>query len=68
MPSQREQESSEHSGVQSQLNMLSLIEENFEEEDEPDIEDYDDEDSDGLGAVSLPSTRHSTSFLEDLFE
>lgn len=32
---------------------LSLIEENFEEEDEPDIEDYDDEDSDGLGAVSL---------------
>ncbi|XP_027027588.1 cohesin subunit SA-3 isoform X1 [Tachysurus fulvidraco] len=68
MPSQREHQSSEHSDVQSQLNMLSLIEENFEEEDEPDIEDYDDEDSDGLGAVSLPSTRHSTSFLEDLFE
>lgn len=33
---------------------LSLIEEDFEEEeDEPYIEDYDDEDSDGLGAVSL---------------
>lgn len=32
---------------------LSLIEEDFEEEDEPDIEDYDDEDSDGFGAVSL---------------
>ncbi|XP_053505502.1 cohesin subunit SA-3 isoform X1 [Ictalurus furcatus] len=69
MNSRREQESSEHSGVSSQLHMLSLIEENFEEEDEPDIEDYyDDEDSDGVGAVSLPSTRHSTSFLEDLFE
>ncbi|KAB5554165.1 hypothetical protein PHYPO_G00047050 [Pangasianodon hypophthalmus] len=67
MPSRREQESSEHSDVQSQLHMLSLIEEDFEEEEEPDIEDYD-EDSDGVGAVSLPSTRHSTSFLEDLFE
>ncbi|XP_060757256.1 cohesin subunit SA-1 [Neoarius graeffei] len=67
MPRRKEQESSEHSNVHSQLQMLALIEEDFEEEDEPDIEDYD-EDSDGVGAVSLPSTRHSTSFLEDLFE
>ncbi|KAL7849918.1 hypothetical protein SRHO_G00192670 [Serrasalmus rhombeus] len=65
----REQYSpSEHSDIQSQLNMLSLIEEDFEEEEEPVIEGYDDEDSDYEVAVSLPSTRHSTSFLEDLFE
>ncbi|KAM9457338.1 cohesin subunit SA-3 isoform 1-T1 [Clarias gariepinus] len=62
----RDQDSSEPSDVHSQLHMLSLIEEDFDEE-EPDIEDYD-EDSDGVGVVSLPSTRHSTSFLEDLFE
>ncbi|KAL6475866.1 hypothetical protein MHYP_G00143650 [Metynnis hypsauchen] len=65
----REQYSpSEHSDMQSQLNMLSLIEEDFEEEEEPVMEGYDDEDSDFEVDVSLPSTRHSTSFLEDLFE
>ncbi|XP_049323894.1 cohesin subunit SA-3 isoform X4 [Astyanax mexicanus] len=54
--------SSEHSEVQSQISALSLIEEDLEEE----IVDYDDEDFEM--SVSLPSTRHSTSFLEDLFE
>ncbi|XP_072550432.1 cohesin subunit SA-3 [Salminus brasiliensis] len=65
----REQRSPEHSDVQSQLSVLSLIEEDFEEEEEePEMEDYEDEDSDFEVSVSLPSTRHSTSFLEDLFE
>ncbi|XP_066498043.1 cohesin subunit SA-3 isoform X2 [Hoplias malabaricus] len=59
---------SEHSDVQSQLHILSLIEEDFEKDEDPVIEEYDDEDSDSEVAVSLPSTRRSTSFLEDLFE
>ncbi|XP_062874982.1 cohesin subunit SA-3 isoform X2 [Trichomycterus rosablanca] len=68
--SRKEQQSSEHSDVESQLHMLSLIEEDFEEENEadhPEIEDYDEEEDSDLD-VSLPSTRHSTSYLEELFE
>lgn len=42
---------------------LSLIEEDFEEEDEPDIEDYDDEDSDRDGAVSLVRKKTTTECL-----
>ncbi|XP_052471003.1 cohesin subunit SA-1 isoform X3 [Carassius gibelio] len=53
--------------IQSHLSTLSLGHEDAsEDEEEPEIEDYDDEDSE-LG-ITLPSTHGSTSFLEDLFE
>lgn len=53
--------------VQSHLSTLSLAHEGPSEDDEePEIEDYDDEDSE-LG-FTLPSTHGSASFLEDLFE
>ncbi|XP_052010665.1 cohesin subunit SA-2 [Xyrauchen texanus] len=51
--------------IQSHLSTLSLIEDGSDEED-PVIEDYDDEDSET--GITLPSTRDSGSFLEDLFE
>ncbi|XP_058653102.1 cohesin subunit SA-1 isoform X2 [Onychostoma macrolepis] len=53
--------------IQSHLSTLSLGHEDAsEDEEEPEIEDYDDEDSE-LG-IALPSTHGSASFLEDLFE
>ncbi|KAK7137452.1 hypothetical protein R3I94_013180 [Phoxinus phoxinus] len=52
--------------VQSHLSSLSLAHEDAsEDEEEPEIEDYDDEDSE-MG-FTLPSTHGSASFLEDLF-
>ncbi|KAG1934625.1 cohesin subunit SA-2 [Pimephales promelas] len=52
--------------VQSHLSTLSLAhEDGSEDEEEPEIEDYDDEDSE-MGFI-LPSTHGSASFLEDLF-
>ncbi|XP_051514059.1 cohesin subunit SA-1 [Myxocyprinus asiaticus] len=61
----RRQSSPSAQSIQSHLSTLSLIEDGSDEED-PVIEDYDDEDSET--GITLPSTRDSGSFLEDLFE
>ncbi|XP_043087259.1 cohesin subunit SA-2 [Puntigrus tetrazona] len=53
--------------IQSHLSSLSLGHEDASgDEEEPEIDDYDDEDSE-LN-MALPSTHGSASFLEDLFE
>ncbi|XP_042626432.1 cohesin subunit SA-1 isoform X2 [Cyprinus carpio] len=63
----RPQSSPFSQSIQSHLSTLSLGHEDAsEDEEEPEIEDYDDEDSE-LG-ITLPSTHGSASFLEDLFE
>ncbi|XP_019900399.1 cohesin subunit SA-3 [Esox lucius] len=64
--------SSEHCDLDSHLTMLSLIEEDQNEdavEEEPEIEDFEsDHFSDHDTAFTQPSNRHSTSYLEDLFQ
>ncbi|XP_076843363.1 cohesin subunit SA-3 isoform X2 [Brachyhypopomus gauderio] len=59
--------SSEPSLVDSITEGLSLREKDFEEEEEEEEDIYEDEDSD-FESVNLPTSRHSTSFLEDLFD
>ncbi|KAL0973621.1 hypothetical protein UPYG_G00207250 [Umbra pygmaea] len=60
----------EHCDLNSHLTMLSLIEEDVDtvQEEKFEIEDFESSDSDHDTAFILPSTRHSTSFLEELFE
>ncbi|XP_030621225.1 cohesin subunit SA-1 [Chanos chanos] len=60
--------------IDSQLNMLSLIEE-YHEEEEDEVEEEamfeefeENDDSDFETGYSLPSTRRCSSYLEDLFE
>ncbi|CAB1337489.1 unnamed protein product, partial [Coregonus sp. 'balchen'] len=64
---------SAHCDLESHLTMLSLIEEDDDEDDEveekePEIEDFESDDSDHDTAFTLPSTRRSTSYLEELFQ
>ncbi|XP_031654489.1 cohesin subunit SA-2 isoform X3 [Oncorhynchus kisutch] len=63
--------SSGHCDLESHLTMLSLIEEDEDdevEEEEPEIEDFESDDSDHDTDFTLPSTRRSTSYLEELFQ
>ncbi|RXN22212.1 cohesin subunit SA-1-like protein [Labeo rohita] len=63
----RQQSSLFSQSIQSHLSTLSLGREDAsEDEEEPEIEDYDNEDSEL--DITLPSTHGSASFLEDLFE
>nr|XP_046151827.1 cohesin subunit SA-2 isoform X2 [Oncorhynchus gorbuscha] len=60
-----------HCDLESHLTMLSLIEEDEDdevEEEEPEIEDFESDDSDHDTDFTLPSTRRSTSYLEELFQ
>ncbi|XP_062332798.1 cohesin subunit SA-3 isoform X2 [Osmerus eperlanus] len=52
------------SELDSHLTLLTLIE---EDEQEVDIDEFESNDSDSGTAITLPSTRRSTSYLEDLF-
>ncbi|KAL4631142.1 cohesin subunit SA-1-like [Arapaima gigas] len=54
---------STHSDLNSQLNLLTLIEEDKESE----MDDFQSSDSNSDTPITLPSTRHSTSLLEELF-
>nr|XP_040031243.1 cohesin subunit SA-1 isoform X1 [Gasterosteus aculeatus aculeatus]XP_040031244.1 cohesin subunit SA-1 isoform X1 [Gasterosteus aculeatus aculeatus] len=54
--------------INSPLNLLSLIDDDEENEEDPDIEDYES-DFDNDSAYTLPSTRHtSASVLNELFD
>ncbi|XP_047441289.1 cohesin subunit SA-1 [Mugil cephalus] len=58
----------EQQDLNSNLNLLSLIEDEDSEREEPEIEDYESE-PDSESAYTLPSTRHtSASILDELFD